>query len=83
MITDIIYHILNKEQYSSEGTLDINPSPISPNDAHHKFLDQLNKAYAGRAGKGFGVFDDNEDISNENGKIIVNNPPESLLKAFR
>ena len=62
MIKDIIYHILNKKQYSSEGTLGINPNQLIPNDSHRKFLDQLNKAYTGRAGKGYGIFNENEDI---------------------
>ena len=79
MIKDIIYHILNKKQYSSEGILDINPNQLIPNDSHRKFLDQLNKAYIGRAGKGYGIFNENEDIypmynrKNEMSKISKQN----------
>ena len=79
MIKDIIYHILNKKQYSSEGILDINPNQLIPNDSHRKFLDQLNKADIGRAGKGYGIFNENEDIypmynrQNEMSKISKRN----------
>ncbi|UNH27377.1 nucleoid-associated protein [Moellerella wisconsensis] len=57
---NIIYHVLHKEQ-QGEGTLDLNPTPFVPNQAHLNFLDALKKAYTSRAGKGFGTFDIDED----------------------
>lgn len=59
-IKQIIYHILNKEQ-QSEGTLIINPQSLAPNESHQKLLGELEKAYVNRGGKGFGVFDEDED----------------------
>ncbi|WP_118843357.1 nucleoid-associated protein [Haemophilus haemolyticus] len=60
MIKHITYHILHKEQ-NGETSKEINPTPFIPNDAHQNFLDKLTKAYKGKAGKGFGTFDADED----------------------
>lgn len=60
MIKHITYHILHKEQ-NGETSKEINPTPFTPNDAHQNFLDKLTKAYKGKAGKGFGTFDADED----------------------
>lgn len=60
MIEHIIYHILNKEQ-QGQGEVDKNPAPLKANASHQKFLNALNEAYRGRAGKGFGAFDADED----------------------
>lgn len=59
-IRHITYHILHKEQ-NGEAKLELNPSPLTPNEAHHNFLETLTKAYRVRAGKGFGSFDSDED----------------------
>ncbi|MGC6358237.1 nucleoid-associated protein [Pasteurella multocida] len=60
MIKHIIYHILNKEV---QGSTDIDPSPteITPTEVHLNFLNKLTEAYSGKAGKGFGQFDSDED----------------------
>lgn len=60
MIKHIIYHILNKEV---QGSTDIVPSPteITPTKVHLNFLNKLTEAYSGKAGKGFGQFDSDED----------------------
>ena len=60
MIKHIIYHILNKEV---QGSTDIVPSPteITPTEVHLNFLNKLTEAYSGKAGKGFGQFDSDED----------------------
>lgn len=43
-IRHITYHILHKEQ-NGEAKLELNPSPLTPNEAHHNFLETLTKAY--------------------------------------
>ena len=60
MIKHIIYHILNKE---AQGSPSIDPSPteIVPTNVHLNFLNKLVEAYSGKAGKGFGKFDADED----------------------
>ncbi len=60
MIKHIIYHILNKE---IQGSTDIDHSPteITPTEVHLNFLSKLTEAYSGKAGKGFGQFDADED----------------------
>lgn len=60
IIRHITYHILHKEQ-SGEAELELNPSQLTPSEAHHNFLETLTKAYRVRAGKGFGSFDSDED----------------------
>ena len=60
IIRHITYHILHKEQ-SVEAELELNPSQLTPSEAHHNFLETLTKAYRVRAGKGFGSFDSDED----------------------
>ena len=61
MIEYIIYHNLYKTQHSTDGKVDLNPALLSPNTSHQNFLNNLIKAYAGRSGKGFGTFNDDED----------------------
>lgn len=60
IIKHITYHILHKQQNES-ATKELNPTPFTPNSAHQNFLDKLTKAYKGKAGKGFGTFDVDED----------------------
>ena len=57
MIRNLTYHILHKEQ-NGTATLELNPNQIEPDEAHQNFLDELTNAYSGRAGKGFGIFDE-------------------------
>ena len=57
MIEHIIYHILDKKQ-NGLGKIVSNPGCLAPNVSHQNFLDALNEAYRGKAGKGFGKFDD-------------------------
>lgn len=60
MIEHIIYHILNKEQFD-EGEVILNPSALTPDQSHQKFLDALSQAYMSKAGKGYGRFSEDED----------------------
>lgn len=60
MIEHIIYHILDKKQYE-DGKIILNPAPLAPDESHQKFLDALNQAYLGKAGKGYGHFSEDED----------------------
>ena len=57
MIEHIIYHILDKKQ-NGLGKIVSNPGCLAPNVSHQNFLDALTEAYRGKAGKGFGKFDD-------------------------
>lgn len=40
IIRHITYHILHKEQ-SGEAELELNPSQLTPSEAHHNFLETL------------------------------------------
>lgn len=60
VIEHIIYHILLKKQFE-DGEIILNPAPLTPNESHQKFLDALNQAYMGKAGKGYGKFSEDED----------------------
>lgn len=57
MIEHIIYHILDKKQ-NGLGKILSNPGCLAPDVSHQNFLDALTEAYRGKAGKGFGKFDD-------------------------
>ena len=59
-IKHIIYHILNKEVQGSTD-IDHSPTEITPTEVHLNFLSKLTEAYSGKAGKGFGQFDADED----------------------
>lgn len=60
-ITDCIVHRLIKEQYQREAALELRTAPLEVNESVQRLIDHLSKLYSGRAGKGYGRFEDNED----------------------
>lgn len=62
MIKDIVYHVLIKEQGSTENvSISLNPDVLPVDDSTNKLLEQLTERYHGKAGKGYGVFEENID----------------------
>lgn len=63
MIENITYHILHKEQGTTENVrIEINPEVLNVSDTSHELLNQLIDRYRGKAGKGYGKFE--EDVDN-------------------
>lgn len=60
-IQNIIYHIFEKEQ-QEKGSIDLNPSALTPDEHHIEFLTLLTEKYAKQAGKGFGHFGADVDV---------------------
>lgn len=62
MIKNIVYHVLVKEQGSTENVMiSLNPNVLSVDDSTDKLLEQLTERYRGKAGKGYGIFEENTD----------------------
>jgi nucleoid-associated protein len=62
MIKDIVYHVLVKEQGSTDNvSVSLNPNVLPVDDSTNKLLEQLTERYRGKAGKGYGVFEKNID----------------------
>lgn len=60
-ITDCIVHRLIKDQYQRSAEIELRPNPLMVNNSVQRLVDHLYKLYSGRAGKGYGRFEDNED----------------------
>lgn len=62
MIKNITYHILYKERGTTENvTIELNPDVLSISDTTNELLNQLIERYKGKAGKGYGIFEDDID----------------------
>lgn len=62
MIKNIIYHELVKEHRSTENVgILLNPNALPINDSTNNLLEQLSERYRSKAGKGYGVFEENTD----------------------
>ena len=62
MIKNIVYHVLVKEQGSTDDvSVSLNPNVLPVDDSTDKLLEQLTERYRGKAGKGYGIFEDNTD----------------------
>lgn len=62
MINHITYHALLKEQGTTENvTIDLNPKVLSVVDSTNELLKQLMERYSSKAGKGYGVFEEDTD----------------------
>lgn len=62
MIKHITYHALLKEQGTTENvTVDLNPNELSVVDSTNELLKQLMERYSSKAGKGYGVFEEDTD----------------------
>ena len=62
MIKHITYHDLLKEQGTTENvTVDLNPNELSVVDSTNELLKQLMERYSSKAGKGYGVFEEDTD----------------------
>lgn len=62
MIRNVTYHILNKEQGSTNNAIiEINPNTVPLTDTSSILLNQINERYRGKAGKGYGVFEEDTD----------------------
>lgn len=73
MIKNIVYHILFKEQGTTENVdIKICPTVLPIDDISNELLNQLLKRYQGRAGKGYGIFEDDVD----------NYPASTILKDY-
>lgn len=71
MIHNSTYHILVKEHKSTENVgIIINPSLLPADDSTDQLLINLTERYRGRAGKGYGVFE--EDIDSYPTSTIIN-----------
>ncbi len=70
MIHNITYHVLVKEQGSTENvSISLNPNVLPIDSSTDKLLEQLMERYRGKAGKGYGIFEINTD-SYPTSKII-------------
>ncbi|WP_434352630.1 nucleoid-associated protein [Psychrobacter sp. HD31] len=73
MIQNIVYHILDKEQgVINNGKIYLNPHKLPIDDSTNELFSQLMERYKGRAGKGYGTFEDD----------IVNFPASSILDNY-
>lgn len=62
MINHITYHALLKEQGTTENvTIDLNPNELVVADSTNELLRQLMERYSSKAGKGYGVFEEDTD----------------------
>lgn len=62
MIKNIVYHELVKEQRSTQNVdILLNPDVLPVDDSTDKLLANLTERYRGRAGKGYGTFEENTD----------------------
>lgn len=62
MIHNSTYHILVKEHRSTENVdILLNPDVLPVDDSTDKLLANLTERYRGRAGKGYGKFEENTD----------------------
>ena len=84
MIKKITYHILNKEQGKTNNvTIEINPNTLPTSDTASELLDQLIVRYRGKAGKGYGKFEEDTDnfpISTILENYLDKNNQEDFLK---
>nr|WP_313976178.1 nucleoid-associated protein [uncultured Psychrobacter sp.] len=82
MIHNSTYHILVKEHKSTENVrVIINPDLLPVDDSADKLLTNLTERYRGRAGKGYGVFEENTD-SYPTSTIINDYLDENILDDF-
>lgn len=73
MIKNIVYHILFKEPGAiNNSTVDLSPAILQIDDTAKELLIQLLSKYKGKAGKGYGKFDDD----------TLNFPTSTLLKNY-
>lgn len=62
MITHITYHALLKEQGTTDNvTVELNPDELPVADSTNELLKQLMERYSSKAGKGYGVFEEDTD----------------------
>ncbi|WP_201525900.1 nucleoid-associated protein [Psychrobacter frigidicola] len=62
MINHITYHALLKEQGTTENvTIELNPDELPVADSTNELLKQLMERYSSKAGKGYGVFEEDTD----------------------
>lgn len=62
MINHITYHALLKEQGTTENvTIELNPDELPIADSTNELLKQLMERYSSKAGKGYGVFEEDTD----------------------
>ena len=84
MIKKITYHILNKEQGKTNNvTIEINPNTLPTSNTASELLDQLIARYRGKAGKGYGKFEEDTDnfpISTILEKYLDENNQDDFLK---
>ncbi|MFG8044809.1 nucleoid-associated protein [Pseudomonas aeruginosa] len=60
-ITNCIVHKLIKDAHQREADVDLRPTELEVNPSVQRLIDHLDKLYTGRAGKGYGRFENNED----------------------
>jgi len=60
-VTECIVHRLVKKQYERIAEVDLRSAPLVVNESVQRLTDHLTNLYGGRAGKGYGRFEDNEN----------------------
>lgn len=60
-ITNCIVHKLIKEAHQRDADIDLRPTELLVNPSVQRLIDHLHSLYSGRAGKGYGRFEENED----------------------
>ena len=62
MINHITYHALLKNQGTTDNvTIELNPDELPVADSTNELLKQLMERYSSKAGKGYGVFEEDTD----------------------
>lgn len=61
MIKHIIYHIINKDAHGV-GVVQENPEELPNDQLENRLLEELDKSYTEKAGKGYGYFEEDIDL---------------------